>query len=418
MQKNKVIIGLIMLTSFVISFLTGIIGTILPIAIIDLRLTLSQAGIIPFAFFIAYAISIPTGYLVEKIGEKPVVLIAFGLSVLGSMIFTLFPSYLPFLLSLFMMGAAMAMLQVALWPLLRPAGGEENFSFYSVLAQFFFGIASFLSPMVYSYIVVNMALKNKYNPTLDFLSYLAPENMSWILMYWIFGLISTLMIILVLFIKIPRTTLKDEDLDSFKTVIFLFKKPVVIIFFFGIFAYVGTERGITVWISKYLFEYGAYNPSTTGATVIAYFWALQALGSVFGIFLLKLFDVQKILAVFIIALFMVFSIAIFTTPEVALFAFPACGFLTSIMYGSIFSLGMNSIESHHATFAGIMCMGIIGGAIIPFFEGLLGDYTSLRTGMCLIYLTGIVMLYITLNAKPFIKNKTVPIKELFRRSHK
>jgi len=405
-----------MITFFVISFLTNIIGTLLPVATTDLHLTLAQSGIIPFAFFIAYIISIPAGYLVEKIGEKYVILIAFALSSSGSIIFTLSPSYASFLLSLFIMGAGVAMLQVSLWPLLRTAGGEENYSFNSVLAQMFFGVASFLSPMVYSYLVVNMPLNNGSNIVLDLFSYLVPSNMSWVSMYWIFGLISILMIFFILFIKFPKVKLqKDEQLGGFKTITYLLKKPVVIIFFFGIFAYVGTEQGISVWISQFLAQYGSYDPNTTGATVIAYFWALQGIGAILGIVLLKLFDVKKILATFLILLLISFSIALFTTPKIALIAFPACGFLTSVMYGSIFSLGLNSIDSHHGTFSGIMCTGIIGGAVVPSLEGLVGNYFSLRTGMCLVYITIFFMLYIAISAKPLIKNKTIPMMDLFKK---
>jgi fucose permease len=416
MQRNKMIVWMVMITFFVISFLTNIIGTLLPIATTDLHLTLAQSGIIPFAFFIAYIISIPAGYLVEKIGEKYVILIAFALSSSGSIIFTLSPSYASFLLSLFIMGAGVAMLQVSLWPLLRTAGGEENYSFNSVLAQMFFGVASFLSPMVYSYLVVNMPLNNGSNIVLDLFSYLVPSNMSWVSMYWIFGLISILMIFFTLFIKFPKVKLqKDEQLGGFKTITYLLKKPVVIIFFFGIFAYVGTEQGISVWISQFLAQYGSYDPNTTGATVIAYFWALQGIGAILGIVLLKLFDVKKILATFLILLLISFSIALFTSPKIALIAFPACGFLTSVMYGSIFSLGLNSIDSHHGTFSGIMCTGIIGGAVVPSLEGLVGNYFSLRTGMCLVYITIFFMLYIAISAKPLIKNKTIPMMDLFKK---
>jgi fucose permease len=88
------------------------------------------------------------------------------------------------------------------------------------------------------------------------------------------------------------------------------------------------------------------------------------------------------------------------------------------MYGSVFSLGMNSLKTNHGTVSGILCTGIIGGAIVPMLVGVLGNITNLRFGMCLVYATIIFMLYISLTAKPLVNNKTIKLNELFRKSDK
>ena len=105
---------------------------------------------LPFAFFIAFGVmSIPAGLLIEKYQEKPVMIAAFAVAFLGSLILALFPNYLNAVFSLFLIGSGMAMLQVAINPLLREAGGEEHFAFNATIAQLIFGAASFLSPLVY-----------------------------------------------------------------------------------------------------------------------------------------------------------------------------------------------------------------------------------------------------------------------------
>src|SRR3979411_2823988 len=81
---------------------------------------------------------------------------AFAACMTGSLSFALFPRYGVALCSLFAIGIGMAMLQVAINPLLRTAGGEENFAFNEALAQLIFGSASFLSPRIYSYLVQNL----------------------------------------------------------------------------------------------------------------------------------------------------------------------------------------------------------------------------------------------------------------------
>jgi fucose permease len=73
----------------------------------------------------------------------------------------------------------------------------------------------------------------------------------------------------------------------------------------------------------------------------------------------------------------------------------------------VLSLGLNSLEKHHGTFAGILCTGIIGGAIIPFVEGVLGDVIGLKFGMCLVYLTLAYMLGIAIFARPLVRNETI-----------
>jgi fucose permease len=105
------------------------------------------------------------------------------------------------------------------------------------------------------------------------------------------------------------------------------------------------------------------------------------------------------------------SCALFGDYEVALFAFPAFGFCTSVMYPGVLSLGLNSLTKHHGTFAGILCTGIIGGAVIPFAEGIIGDIIGLKYGMCLVYLTLGYMFWIAIKARPFIKNKTIFSKD-------
>src|SRR5258708_39502998 len=82
-------------------------------------------------------------------------LASFGVALAGAALLSLFAGYAVSLLSLFLLGIGMAMLQVVINPLLRSAGGEEHFAFNSVLAQLLFGLASFISPRLYTIIGAN-----------------------------------------------------------------------------------------------------------------------------------------------------------------------------------------------------------------------------------------------------------------------
>ena len=155
MVRSRYMVSLVFLTFFVISLLTNILGPIVPDIISSFHVSLTAAGFLAFAFFIAYGVmSIPAGFLVERFTEKPVMMLAFLAGTLGSLSFALFPGYRVAIVSYFTIGVGMAVLQVAINPLLRVAGGEEHYAFNSTLAQLVFGSASFISPRIYSYLVL------------------------------------------------------------------------------------------------------------------------------------------------------------------------------------------------------------------------------------------------------------------------
>lgn len=413
MKRNYYIVGLILLIFFVISFLTNILGPLIPDIIDSFNLSLTMAGFLPFAFFIAYGVmSIPAGMLVEKYREKRILLLAFILASVAALFFGLVSNFPVYLISLFSIGLGMAMLQVAINPLLRVAGGEAHFAFNSVLAQLIFGLASFLSPQVYTYLVKNVPDEAKGGFVVASLRKIVPEGLPWISLYWVFALISVLMVIVIFASKFPKVELKeDERVGAWSTTISLFKNKIVILYFFGIFAYVGSEQGVANWISKFLSVYHGYDPQTTGADTVSYFWGLLTAGCLLGLLLLKLFDSRKVLIGFTAAAVVSLTAALIGSGQVALYAFPLVGFFASVMWSIIFSLALNSVEKHHGSFSGILCTGIIGGALVPLIIGWLGDMFGLRIGMLFLYITFGYILSVGIWAKPLITNATIRRKQ-------
>jgi fucose permease len=403
-KKNYFIVGLVLLTFFVISFLTNIIGPLIPEIISSFNLSLTLVSFLPFAFFVAYGfMSIPAGIMTEKYGGKFVMLFAFGISFFGALLFGLYPQYNMAIVSLFLIGSGMAMLQVVINPLLRSAGGESEFSFYSLLGQLFFGLASFLSPLVYSYLSKNMST-NK-NILFEMLNKVVPENLSWVSFYWVFSFISLIMIVVIALFNIPKIKLnEDEKSGAFKVHMELLKNKTVILYFIGIFCYVGSEQGVANWISQFLFTYHAYDPQTIGAQVVSWFWGMMTAGTFVGLLLVKLFDSRNILVFFTSLAILSLSIALFGGSGITLYAFPAIGFFIAVMYPIIISLGLNSLASHHGSFAGILMTAICGGAVIPLIVGVLGDYFTLKYGMLFLYITFGYILFIGIWAKPLINN--------------
>jgi len=405
-KKNYALVVLVLLTFFVISFLTNIIGPLIPEIIQSYQLSLTMVSFLPFAFFIAYGVmSIPAGILTEKYGEKTVMLSAFTISFAGALLFAVYPNYIMSIVSLFLIGAGRAMLQVVINPLLRTAGGEAEFSFFSILAQLFFGLASFISPLVYSYLVLHLNEDQGKSALLRLLSALVPENLPWVSLYWIFAVIAFLMVGIVMLFRFPKVILnEDEKPGALATHVQLLKNPTVILFFLGIFCYVGSEQGVANWMSEFLSAYHGYNPQTTGAHIVAWFWGMMTAGTFVGLFLVKLFDSRYIIISFTMAAIISLTAALFGSATVALYAFPAIGFFAAVMYPIIISLGLNSVEEHHGSFSGILITGICGGAVVPLIIGFIGDHINLRTGMLFLYISFGYILTIGIWAKPLISN--------------
>ncbi|MDA0194191.1 MAG: MFS transporter [Bacteroidetes bacterium] len=414
MKKNYTIVGLIFLIFFVISFITNILNSILPNIKDSFDLSLGLSGFLPFSFFVAYGfMSIPAGILIEKYGEKRVMIISFLVALLGAFLFASFPSFQVALPSLFLIGIGMAMLQVAINPLLRITGGESNFAFFSVMAQLIFGAASAISPYVYSYLIENL---NEYSGgggvLLDTLSKLVPPEMSWVSLYWIFLAVLLIIIIIVAVIKFEKVDLaEDEKSGAIQTHVQLLKNRYVVLFFIGIFAYVGTEQGVGNWISEFLKQYHNYNPEIQGAQTVSNFWLLLTIGCFLGLILLKIFDSRKILIAFSTAAIISLAVALFGSGAMALIAFPIVGFSSSVLWSIIFSLALNSVPKNHGSFSGILCTGIVGGAIVPLIIGTLGDFVGLKFAMTFLFLTLGYILSIGFWAKPLITNNTINFKK-------
>jgi fucose permease len=305
----------------------------------------------------------------------------------------------------------MAMLQTVINPLKRVAGGEENFAFFSVLGQLVFGLASFISPFVYSYLVTELSGGSAgHSGFIALLSKVTPANLPWVSLYWIFAIALVVIIIVVSTVSFPKIKLEEsEKSGSFDSYIALFKNKYVILFFLGIFSYVSVEQGIANWIAEFLRIY--YDvPAIDGVKVVGWFWGTMSIGCLVGLFALKLFDVRNILKVAAIGAIVCLIVALFAGKESATIAFPAVAFFISVMFSSIMSLGLNSVSEHHGSFAGILCTGIAGGAVGPLVVGGLADLMGLQMGMCFLIIPLVYILSIGFWARPLINNKTISLK--------
>jgi FHS family L-fucose permease-like MFS transporter len=401
MSRNALLMAYIMVVWFVISFVTNLIGPLMPIVISDFHLSLALAGFLPFSFFLAYGlVSIPAGALVEARGPRLTLLLAFALNLSGCLAISLVPTYRVVIAGLFVIGLGMAMLQVVINPLMRTTGGEAHFAFFSVMAQLVFGAASFVSPLVFAAVMRQPATPAR--------------PIVWVELYWAFVAVYVLLLVITWRLKVPRLTLaEDERPGTLAMYRSLIRERPVQLFFLGIIAYVGTEQSLADWMSQFLASYHHFSPTVEGARAVSLFWGLMSVGCLLGLLLLRLFDSRSVLAAAAALAIGCIALALFGSAAASVVAFPAAGFFLSVMWSIVFSLALNSVSRYHGAFSGILCTGILGGAVVPLLVGLIGDRFGLRLAMLTVFATLGYILGIAFWARPLIRNKTVSVRELF-----
>jgi fucose permease len=231
-------------------------------------------------------------------------------------------------------------------------------------------------------------------------------------MYWIFAVFTLLMIGVLWFLRFPQVHRTEEEqagtLQMYRS---LLRKPIVWLYFISVFAYVGSEQGTADWISKFLSQYHGFDPHTTGASAVSWFWGLLTAGCFIGMLLLKVFDSRYVLIGTCIGAIGCLSAALFGPAHVAVIAFPAVGLFASVMWPILVSLSLNSVAEYHGAFAGILSTGIMGGAVVPVIIGHIGDVAGLRAGVAFLYLTFGCVLAVGFWARPIITNATLSLKK-------
>ena len=396
-----------------ISIITNIIGSIIPDFIKDFKISLALVSLLPFSLFIAYGVvSIPTGMLLEKVRAKKILYFSLCFMLFGCLLLVSFPSYKIAIISLFILGVGMASMQVIINPLLRVSGGEENYAFFSILAQLVFGIGSFIAPWIYKYFLTQKNITQNPNYFIKWVLSFSTNSYTWVSIYIVFIILICINFIIFFFTKFPNLNLKaDEKVENVKTHVSLLKNKMVIIYFIAMFLYIGTEQTISDWVSQYFYVYFNKNPQIVGVKIVSFFWGSMTLGGIIGLVLVKYVESKKVLILFTSIAIITLAFALGNNEKIAAFCFPMMGFFLSVMFPIILSLALNSVSEHHGSFTGILITGIIGGAIVPMIVGKLGDLFGLKIALCLIFVNLIYILFIGIYAKPLIHNKIIKLNK-------
>lgn len=407
--NKKQLIIFINLVFFLIGLLMSIISVTIPEMIKTFHISYGVASALPSAFFIAIAlICIPAGIVGEYYAPKYILMFSFLLGLTGVLIFVFFLTYWTSILSLFIVGSMVAVIQVIAVPLLRKVCGPENLAFHTTWNNLMYGAGAFFSPVMYRLLSAGRSDNSTGNAGMKVLSRLIPKGFEWASSYWLFVLLLIFLVVAIMFLKFPeREKLRAGDQTRKGIYRELFRNKYVYLFFISLVAYGSCEQGIATWMSEFFHVYHGLDPQTKGASILSFYWLLLTCGCFGGMLLLTVFDSRKVLAALTVLAIISLVVALHGGTTASKISFPLVGAFESVMWPIILSLAINSVPKHHEVLSGVLYTASLGGALGPAIVGIIGDSVGLRTSLDILFLPFLVVLSVAFWAKPLVANKTI-----------
>jgi FHS family L-fucose permease-like MFS transporter len=386
---------------FMWGFLTCLNDILIPHLKSIFDLNYVRVMLVQFSFFFTYAvIAIPAGLLVERIGYKRTMVAGLFTMAAGAVLFipaANVPSFPLFLGALIVLAAGITALQVAANPYVSVLGPARTASSRLNLTQAFNSLGTTVAPYIGGLLILRAAAK-----TADQIRALSPaelhayrleEAASVKLPYMAIALALVLLALAIAMYKLPRIDATQDfrpgtggKHDS------IWRHRHVVLGAVGIFVYVGAEVAIGSFLVNYFNQ-----PDTGGLTVqaaaklVSFYWGGAMIGRFIGSALLQRLNPGKTLGVAAIVACLLVAISILTTGHVAMWTILAVGLFNSIMFPSIFTLGIAEMGPLTGEASGLLVTAIVGGAILPLLEGALADRIGIHhafiiPAVCYIYI--------------------------------
>ena len=386
-QNAKYTAPLAVLTTlfFMWGFLTCLNDIIIPHLKAVFELNYAQAMLIQFAFFTAYFVmSLPSGFIVKRFGYKNGIIMGLLGAGVGCVLF--YPaagarSYGLFLLALFVLASGITLLQVAANPFVAVLGKPETAPARLTLSQAFNSLGTTIAPQFGSFLILATAVKSKAElanmsaAAVD--AYRAAEAGAVQMPYLGLAGALVLLALAIAAFKLPKidegsegalTAAGDEHHRSAWSYRHLVLGAV------GIFVYVGAEVAIGSFLVNYFKEpYIGGLPEAQGAKLVSFYWGGAMVGRFIGSATLRLYKPGRVLAIHAVGAAVLTVITMAATGSIAMWAVIAVGLFNSIMFPTIFTLAIEGLGKHTGQGSGILCMAIVGGALIPVAQGAIAD---------------------------------------------
>ena len=344
----------------------------------DLSYTIAQ--FIPFAGFAMFGLlSVPMGIFQDKTNKKKVLLLGLMVALAGLVIpvFIGLNSYLFFLLTILLLGAGAAILQVAGNPIMRDVSPEGKYSRNLSLGQFVKAIGSLSGP------IIPVAAARYF-------------GLGWELIFPIYSVALILTIIILAATPIREEKHKDAPVASFRSSFALLEDSFVLKMVLGIFLYVGAEVCMSTAIPLYLEEQFAIDIKTLGVAGSGFFFIAIMSGRFLGSLILNWIQPKTFLRMTAI-ISMIAILGLFAQNQwIAIFSIFIIGLGFANIFPLIFSITVDNMPERSNELSGLMVTAIIGGAIIPFFMGGISDLISVQAGFIIPLIAIAYVLFISL----------------------
>ncbi len=382
-NNRSYLVAFILVTS--LFFLWGFAHNLDPILIPHLKksftLTTTQATLVDSSVFIAYFImAIPAGFIMKKFGYKTGIIIGLLLFAFGCFLFVPsanYQSYNYFLIALFVIACGLTILETAANPYAAALGDPATSTQRLNLAQSFNGLAAALAPVIGARLILTKGHSDEELSTMSEAARkiaLASEASSVKMPYIVLGIVLLCIAVLFVFIHLPKIKNETEGTSS-KSIFHAFKHRNLTWAVVSQFFYVGAQ----VSVFSLFILYAAKSANLAEVMAADYLGACGVaflIGRFLGTFLMKFIKPAQLLTIYAFINILLSLVAIFFTGMITVYAVIAICFFMSIMFPTIFSLGIKDLKADTEYGSSLIIMSIVGGAVLPRAFGFISDETK------------------------------------------
>jgi FHS family L-fucose permease-like MFS transporter len=358
--------------------------------IFDVRgLTTWQAMLANFAFFAAYFVfSTPAAWLIENIGYKKTMIVSLFVQVVGALMFlpaASMVSFPLFMAAIFVVGAGVTALQTSANPYAASLGPEESAPARLTLAQAFNSLGATIGPLIAGTFILTSKLTDpavvaQQSPEQQHAYQMSIAN-TVRMPYIVVAIALAVLGIAVAFAHLPHIKAEEKKQDggaAAQKSIWTFRHTVLAAI--GIFCYVGVEVGLATTMVLYFSDstHGGLNVMTVPAAqkLVALYWGGALVGRLLGPWMMSLMKPGKLLGLFGGLAAALVLLAMFVPGYAAVGALILVGFFNSVMFPTIFALGIVGLGPLTSRGSGIITTMVVGGALVPPLIGWFVDHTG------------------------------------------
>jgi len=370
---------------FMWGLLTALNDVLIPHLKAIYTLSYVQAMLVQFCFFGAYFIvSLPAGMLIKKIGYQHGAVAGLVIAAVGCALF--YPAsnsgYSLFLFAFFVLAAGITILQVAANPYVTVLGDPKTASSRLTLTQAFNSLGTTVAPTLGGMLILSGGVLGAAEigllPAAEQAAYRVKEAASVQGPYLALAGALLLLAVLFAFARLPKIVHHDDEAGAGNGKSLLSHRNLVL-GAVAIFLYVGGEVSIGSFLINYLGEgsVAGLTPAVA-AHYVSYYWGGAMIGRFAGFAVMRKVSPGKTLAFNAGCVTLLVLVAIFVQGHVAMWAILAVGLFNSIMFPTIFSMALHQLGKLTGQASGVLCMAIVGGALVPFAQGILADSIGLN----------------------------------------